>query len=132
MGGSGVFHHWSDPAYPWGMEFLYDGIVVLHFIGLAALLGGWLVQMKAPTKVVNRPMVDGALTQLVTGLALVGLAEAALDYDVNHMKIGIKLLIVLVIAVLAWVNRTKESVSVGVWGAIGGLTIANIVVAVFV
>jgi hypothetical protein len=114
------------------MEFLYDGIVVLHFIGLAALLGGWLVQMKAPTKVVNRPMVDGALTQLVTGLALVGLAEAALDYDVNHMKIGIKLLIVLVIAVLAWVNRTKESVSVGVWGAIGGLTIANIVVAVFV
>jgi hypothetical protein len=114
------------------MEFLYDSIVVLHFIGLAALLGGWLVQIKSPTKVVNRYMLDGALTQLVTGLALVGLAEAALDYDVNHMKVGIKLLIVLVITVLAWINRKKESVSGGVWAAIGGLTLANVIIAVFV
>lgn len=114
------------------MEFLYDVIVVLHFVGLAALLGGWLVQMAAPTKVVNPSMVHGALTQLVTGLALVGIAEAALDAEVNHMKVGIKLLVVLVVAILAWVNRKKESVPVGVWGAIGGLTLVNVVVAVFV
>lgn len=115
------------------MEFLYDVLVVLHFVGLAALLGGWLVQLSAPTKVVNRSMVDGALTQLVTGLALVGIAEAALDdEDVNHMKVGIKLLILLVITVLAWVNRRKESVPVGVWAAIGALTLVNIIVAVFV
>ena len=48
------------------------------------------------------------------------------------MKIGIKLLILLVITVLAWANRKKESVPTGVWAIIGGLTIVNIVVAVFV
>jgi hypothetical protein len=114
------------------MEIVYDSLVVLHFIGLAALLGGWIVQMSAPTKVVNRAMLDGSFTQLATGLALVGIAEAALDHEVNHMKVGIKLLILLVITVLAWVNRKKESVPVGVWGAIGGLTIVNVIVAVFV
>jgi len=116
------------------MNVVYEVIVVLHFIGLAALLGGWLVQLSSSPKVVNRAMVDGALTQLVTGLALVGLAETVLsdDEDVNHMKIGIKLLILLVITVLAWVNRRKESVPTGVWAAIGILTITNIVIAVFV
>ncbi len=116
------------------MKILFEAIVVLHFIGLAALLGGWLVQLSTSPKVVNRAMLDGAFTQLATGLAMVGLAETVLadEEDLNHMKIGIKLLVLLVITVLAWVNRKKESVPVGVWAAIGGLTIVNIVVAVFV
>jgi hypothetical protein len=116
------------------MNVVFESLVVLHFIGLAALLGGWLVQMSAPTKVVNRAMLDGAFTQLATGLAMVGLAETVLadDEDINHIKVGIKLAILLVITVLAWANRKKESVPVGVWGAIGGLTIVNIIIAVFV
>jgi hypothetical protein len=77
-------------------------------------------------------MFHGALTQLVTGLALVGIAEAALDADVDHMKVGIKLLILLVITGLVWANRKKEAVSTGIWAAIGGLTIANVVIAVLV
>ena len=65
---------------------------------------------------------------------MVGLAETVLsdDEDVNHVKIGIKLLILLVITLLAWVNRKKESVPAGVWATIGVLTIVNIVIAVFV
>jgi len=116
------------------MSFVFESLVVLHFIGLAALLGGWLVQMSADTKVVNRAMLDGAFAQLVTGLAMVGMAETVLsdDEDVNHAKIGIKLTILLVITLLAWVNRKKESVPVGVWATIGILTIANVVIAVFV
>jgi NO-binding membrane sensor protein with MHYT domain len=116
------------------MEILYEAIVVLHFIGLAALLGGFLVQVSAPTRVVNRAMLDGAITQLVTGLALVGLAETVLSdtEDVNHMKVGIKLLILLVITGLAFANRKKASLATGPYLAIGLLTIANIVIAVFV
>jgi len=116
------------------MSYVYETLVVLHFIGLAALLGGWLVQLTTSPKVVNRAMVDGAFTQLATGLALVGMAETVLSdqEEVNHAKIGIKLTILLVITLLAWVNRKKESVPVGVWGIIGGLTILNIVIAVFV
>ena len=115
------------------MDYLYEAIVVLHFLGLASLLGGFLVQMSTSPKVVNSAMVHGALTQLVTGLALVGLAETLVeDEEVNHMKVGLKLLILLVITALAWVNRRKASVPTGVWAAIGLLTTANVVIAVFV
>ena len=115
------------------MDYLYEAIVVLHFLGLASLLGGFLVQMSTSPKVVNSAMVHGALTQLVTGLALVGLAETLVeDEEVNHMKVGLKLLILLVITGLVLANRKKDSISTGVWAAIGGLTIANVAIAVLV
>lgn len=116
------------------MPVVYDILVVLHFVGLASLLGGFLVQIGAPSKVVNPAMLHGALTQLVTGLAMVGLAETLLadDEDLDTTKVGVKLGILLVITGLAFANRRKTSVSTGVWAAIGGLTLANIVIAVFV
>jgi uncharacterized membrane protein len=114
------------------MEIVYDLLVILHFIGLASLLGGFLVQLRSTPRVVNPAMLHGALTQLVTGLALVGVGEAALDGEFNHVKIGIKLAILLVITVLVWVNRRKDAVSTGVWAAIGALTIVNTAIAVLV
>lgn len=117
------------------MEIVFESLVVLHFIGLASLLGGFLVQMSSSPRVVNRAMLHGTITQLATGLAMVAMAETVLAEDegpVDHMKIGIKLAILLVITALAWANRTKDSISTALWGAIGGLTILNIVIAVFV
>lgn len=112
------------------MEFLEHTLVVLHFIGLASLLGGFLVQIRSTVRVVNPAMVHGVLTQLITGVLLVGLAEAD-DAEVNNAKIGVKLLVLAVIAVLVFVNRRRDAVATGVWAAIGALTVANIVVAVF-
>jgi uncharacterized membrane protein len=117
------------------MEFLYDALVVLHFIGLASLLGGFLVQLRSTPRVVNPAMLHGALTQLVTGVAMVGLRESGaveLPWELDMTKITIKLVILLVITGLVWANRKKESVPTGVWAAIGGLTIAEVVIAVFV
>lgn len=114
------------------MELVYDILVILHFVGLASLLGGFLVQLSGSPRLVNRAMVDGAMTQLVTGLALVGIAEAALDEDLNHAKIGVKLAVLAVIVVLTWANRKRAAVPTGVWAAIGGLTLANIAIAVLV
>lgn len=114
------------------MEFLHPLLVILHFVGLASLLGGVMVQLKAVAKgkgTINAAMMHGALTQLVTGLALVGLAEAG-DGDVNHMKIGIKLAILIVITVLVFVYRKRASVASWVVWLIGALTLANIVIAV--
>ncbi|NCT92512.1 hypothetical protein GXB85_16370 [Cellulomonas sp. APG4] len=113
------------------MDIVRDLMLVLHFVGLASLLGGFLVQMKSRTKRVEAAMFHGALTQLVTGLALVGIAEAG-DADVNHMKVGLKLVVLVAITALVLVGRRKESVSTGVWGAIGGLTLVNVVIAVVV
>jgi hypothetical protein len=112
------------------MEFVYHLLVVLHFIGLASLLGGFLVQIKSSPRVVNSAMVHGVITQLVTGVLIVGVAEMQ-DWEVDHAKVGVKLAIALVVAVLVFMNRRRETLSTGAWAAIGGLTIANIVVAVF-
>ena len=115
------------------MTFVYNLLVVLHFIGLASLLGGFLVQMKSPDKGVNPAMLHGALTQLVTGVLLVGIASAGLvpGEEVDHAKIAVKLLIVLVITALAFVGRKRTPPQVGLWGAIGALTLVNVVIAVF-
>jgi hypothetical protein len=63
------------------MEFVFHLIVVLHFVGLALLLGAFLVQVKDPQKTVTRWMWDGALTQLVTGLIMVGMISGGLLGD---------------------------------------------------
>ncbi len=119
------------------MEFLFHIVVVLHFVGLALLLGAFLVQVRDPQKTVTRWMWDGALTQLLTGLILVGMISGGLLGDeekeeLNNGKIAIKLVIVLVIAVLAFIGKKKPAPQVGLWAVIGLLTLANVVVAVFV
>ena len=109
-------------------------LLILHFVGLASLLGGFLFQMSASAKRVLPGMVHGALTQLVTGLGLVGVAEYLAsqtdDFEVNHVKVGVKLAVATVITVLVLMNRGKESIAVPVWATIGGLTLLNVVVAV--
>jgi len=115
------------------MDILYKSFVLLHFIGLTALFGGFFGQMKSTTKVVNPAMFHGALTQLVTGIVLVGLTETgAGDEELNMTKISIKLLVVLIITILVFINRKKASVSTGLWAMIGLLTLANMAVAVYV
>jgi len=118
------------------MEFLFHLIVVLHFVGLALLLGAFLVQIKDPNKTVTRWMWDGALTQLLTGLIMVGMISSGVLGDeekdeLNHVKIGVKLAIVIVIAVLAFIGKKKPAPQVGLWATIGLLTLANVVIAVF-
>jgi len=119
-------------------EFSRNTLLVLHLVGLASLFGGFLTQMKAMAQKAARvvpAMVHGAWTALITGILLVGVAEWRIamgaDFDIDHMKIGIKSLVVTVILVLVMLNRKKESVATPVFGAIGALTLTNIVLAVF-
>lgn len=114
------------------MDFLRLVLVFLHILGAAALVGGWLAAFKSPT--VNKWQWIGALVQLATGLLLVGLAEMG-DGDVNHIKIGVKLVLAVVIAVAAFMGRrrvaARQDVSKGLAHAVGGLALINIAVAVF-
>ena len=114
------------------MEIVRQLLLVLHIIGIASLLGGFLLQMKAmgakEAKVVPA-ILHGALTMLVTGVLLTGVVEMG-DDPVNHAKIGIKLVVLVAILGLAFGFRKKDPVSSGVLGAIGGLTVVNIVLAV--
>lgn len=120
------------------IELTRNSLLVLHFIGLASLLGGFLTQMRAMgagTAKIVPAMVHGAWTAFATGLLLVGLAEYRVamgaDFEVNHIKIGVKTVVVLIILILVMANRKKDTVKAPVFGAVGGLTLINVILAVF-
>lgn len=118
------------------METVRLLLVFLHFLGLASLLGGYLTQLASPKKRVVPAMVHGALTQLVTGVALVGVRQAlhsddAAEWPIDNAKWGIKLAVLVVVLSLVWVNRRKPQLPLGTFHGIGVLTSANVAVAVF-
>jgi hypothetical protein len=113
------------------MDVLINVFVALHIIGIASLLGGFLTQMKAMGAGTARfvpAMLHGALTMLVTGVVLVGLNQAD-DHPVNNIKIGVKLAVLVVILALVYIKRDEERVEKGVFAVVGGLTVANILIA---
>ncbi len=119
-------------------EILRNSLIVLHFIGFAAVFGAFMTQMKAMGQGVAKvvpAMVHGAWTLLATGILLVGVREwmAMMEWapELNHMKIGIKSLVLTVLIVLILVNKKKDSVKAPVFGAIGLLALLNVVLAVF-
>ena len=111
------------------MQLAHQILVLLHLIGFAALFGGCLIQVRAKDPEVNASMLNGSFTLLLTGLALVVLDELGPE-PVNHVKIAIKLIITMVIVVLVAKNRKFATIPRGLWGLIGGLTIANAAIAV--
>jgi len=117
------------------VEILFKILVVLHFVGLASLLGGFLVQMSTKPRGINNAMLHGVLTQVVTGIAMVGIISAGLldDEDVDNSKIGVKLLIALFVLGAVLLGRRKPAdEQQPYWAAAGALTLVNVIVAVFV
>ncbi|WP_091527076.1 hypothetical protein [Microlunatus soli] len=111
------------------MEVAQHIVLLLHLIGFASLFGGFLVQMKQVEPEVNAAMLHGSYTMLVTGVALVVFAEVGPD-PVNHVKIGIKLVLALIITVLVVLNRRFTTIPRGLWGLLGLLTVTNAALAV--
>ncbi|AEG43538.1 hypothetical protein [Isoptericola variabilis] len=122
------------------MEFLYNVVAVLHFVGWAIVLGGYLASLRTPG--LYRGVFHGAATALVAGAVMMGLLESgAVDagFEVDRTKLTVKLLVALVIAVLAFLAKRQGAkrdngtgpVTPGLKHTIGALTLVNIVVAVF-
>ena len=98
---------------------LYDILVLLHLLFMAALIGGYFV---------------AATQRSGTGLALMGVAIAD-DLDVNHTKLGIKLLIALAVVALAEISAGKQkrgAANPTLVHIAGVLALVNVVIAVFV
>ncbi|WP_216210881.1 hypothetical protein [Amycolatopsis aidingensis] len=113
------------------MEIVYDLLVVLHLLGMAGILSGLMTYAYAQTPKAFTIIAHSAATQLVTGVAMVGIASADLvGAEVNHIKIGVKLLIALIVLVLGYTAVRKQAASRNLLTAITLLTIANVAIAV--
>lgn len=111
------------------MDALRYILLILHLIGMAAILGPFLGQLTAKTKAITMTMVWGARGQLVTGIALVGLASAN-DNDVDHVKIAVKLLVAIAIVGISEATHKKSGSLQTPWMLVGLLTLVNVIVAV--
>ena len=116
------------------MDFVYNLFVVLHLLGMAALVGGWAAYARKGLDTVEL-MSIGARAQVVTGLVLVALAEAvsSLDKDLNHPKIGVKLVIAIAAAACIEIARARAkrggTLNRGLVTAAGALGVLNVAVA---
>ncbi|QDP98629.1 hypothetical protein FOE78_06595 [Microlunatus elymi] len=104
-------------------------VLLLHLIAFAALFGGILVQVRRPEPEVNAAMLHGSYTMLITGVVLVVLAEVN-DDPTNHLKIGIKLAVSMIITFLVIINRRFSSIPRGLLMLLGLFTLGNATLAV--
>lgn len=113
-----------------GVEFVRLLLVFLHLLGMGMLVGTFLLQMRAGDGALNKGWLHGAGLQLVTGVALIAVAPLT-DTDYNHMKLGIKVLVLLAIAGIAFAFIRRTPLPKWVGPALGGLVVLNVGLAVF-
>jgi hypothetical protein len=113
------------------MTILFSFLVFLHIVGAGMIVGYWIATMRQPT--VHPRQRDGAFLQLLTGIAMMGLLPLLPDAHPNYAKLGIKLVIGVVVAVLAVIGARKvkngQPVSTGLAHGVGGLALINIAIA---
>lgn len=114
------------------MEILRLILLAVHLLAFAALAGGLFAQLSSAERTITQVIRWGARLAFLAGLLLVGVLEADEDITVNHAKVGIKLVVGLVILALAEANGRKPKISNGLYYALLGLTVVNVVVALFV
>ncbi|MFE6963880.1 Fe-S protein [Agromyces sp. NPDC057679] len=114
------------------METLRHIVVFVHLIGFAVLFGAWVVEAVNRRYQVTRLMNYGLLIAGVAGLALA--APWGIEYDMNYMKIGIKLIVLIAIGALLGIGSARQrkngSVPPAVFWSIGVLTALNAAIAV--
>ena len=112
------------------MELVQHLLVLVHLLGMAALVGSAVLVARGRA---TPALVWGARAQVLTGLLLVGLAEAG-DEPVDHVKVGVKLVVALAVAGLAEVAAGKarrgQGERAGLVHAAGALAVLDTAVAV--
>ncbi len=114
------------------METLRHVVVFVHLIGFAVLFGAWAVQAFGGKREFTRLMTIGMTIAAVAGLALA--APWGVSYELNYVKIGVKLVILLVIGALLGIGGARRkrgaSVPAAMFWLVGLLTAANAAIAV--
>jgi len=113
------------------MHVVRSILVLLHIVGFAMLLGGFLAQYIARKYEVSVLMRAGLGTAIGSGLILA--IPFPSDVDLNYVKLAVKLGVAVVIGALLGLTvvatRNGRTVSASQFGAIGLLAFANAAIA---
>ncbi len=102
----------------------------IHLLSVLGILVLLLLQLKKSPRTLNPGVLHAGLTALIAGIILVGLHNTVKpDEELNHIKVGIKFIVLLVILVLGYTNVKKPELPKNVWLMMIGLTVTNIAIA---
>ncbi|WP_029089885.1 hypothetical protein [Brevibacterium album] len=118
------------------MEIARLALLIVHFLGLAAMLGPFLLQIRSREALRLRLMLTGAIVQVVTGNALIA-SRRLQGLEVDEIKMIVKLGIALVALgalIAAIVLQRRRGADTGsvrpLFRAAGGLGLADVIIAV--
>lgn len=114
------------------MEILRHIVVLVHLVGFAVLFGAWVVEAVNRRGQITRVMHWGLAIAAVAGLILA--APWGIEGELNYVKLGVKLVILLVIGALLGIGagrqRRNAAVPAALFWSVGVLTLANAAIAV--
>jgi peptidoglycan/LPS O-acetylase OafA/YrhL len=103
---------------------------VIHLLSVIGILVLLLLQWNKSPRKLNPGVLHAGLAALIAGVVMVGLHESVKpDEELNHTKVGIKFVVLIVILALGYKNVKKPELPKNVWLAMIGLTIFNIAIA---
>lgn len=114
------------------METLFPVLTTAHWVGVALIVIGW--GLSFGRNAVHPVMVWGARLQLLIGLGIVTVVEMADTYDINHMFVGIKLVIALAVVALCEISFKKSKrgeKGLTLVHVAGALAVLNTIIASF-
>ena len=86
------------------MDTLRLALYILHMLAMLAIVAGAFV----PARTGHLVQVWGARVQLLVGLALVAVIEMGDLGELNHLKIGVKLLLALAVVATAEIGNGRN------------------------
>lgn len=112
------------------METVFLIAYIAHMLAIAGILVLLLLQINKSPHKLSKGVIHAAATALLAGLVLVGTYSSAKpDETLDHTKVGIKLLVVLAILVISYINVKKSELKKSIWLTLIGLTVLNILIA---
>lgn len=117
------------------LKLVLEIFVILHLLGMAALMTGFFSQMKEFKNgaKVTAAVFHGSWTLLITGFVMTGLSyplQAETGETINNLVLAAKAIIITVIFFVAYSYNKKEQTPKWVVPVIGLLGIVNISLAV--
>ena len=112
------------------MSAINTVMYVIHILSVIGILALLLLQWNKSPRKLNPGVLHAGLTALIAGVVMIGLHDSVKpDEELNHTKIGIKFLVLVVILALGYKNVKKPELSKNIWLVMIGLTVFNIVIA---
>jgi hypothetical protein len=112
------------------METVFLIAYIAHMLAIAGILILLLMQWNKSPRKLSKGVMHSAATALLAGLVMVGTYSSAKpDETLDHTKVGIKLLVVLAILVISYINVKKSELKKSIWLTLIGLTVLNILIA---